>query len=128
DFSQFAVGLFFQAEDGIRVRNVTGVQTCALPILIKLLTDLLDDVLTYSYADPPADMSHMWKQQINIEDPDYTGYRHEVKETLVDAIASSTDYLITEGSITVQDAGTLFGSHNWAIFQRLSALLYSRQE
>src|SRR5699024_12098041 len=24
--------LFFQAEDGIRCRNVTGVQTCALPI------------------------------------------------------------------------------------------------
>src|SRR5699024_10937012 len=24
---------FFQAEDGIRARNVTGVQTCALPIL-----------------------------------------------------------------------------------------------
>src|SRR5699024_11725737 len=24
--------LFFQAEDGIRYRNVTGVQTCALPI------------------------------------------------------------------------------------------------
>src|SRR5437868_15037766 len=24
---------FFQAEDGIRFRNVTGVQTCALPIL-----------------------------------------------------------------------------------------------
>src|SRR5207249_8769037 len=24
--------VFFQAEDGIRVRNVTGVQTCALPI------------------------------------------------------------------------------------------------
>src|SRR5699024_3005232 len=27
---------FFQAEDGIRDRNVTGVQTCALPILYKL--------------------------------------------------------------------------------------------
>src|SRR5437868_11514830 len=26
---------FFQAEDGIRDRNVTGVQTCALPILQK---------------------------------------------------------------------------------------------
>src|SRR5699024_11635875 len=26
---------FFQAEDGIRDRNVTGVQTCALPILIR---------------------------------------------------------------------------------------------
>src|SRR5699024_11282778 len=28
----------FQAEDGIRDRNVTGVQTCALPILIVILT------------------------------------------------------------------------------------------
>src|SRR5699024_12869123 len=26
------IGFFFQAEDGIRDRNVTGVQTCALPI------------------------------------------------------------------------------------------------
>ena len=30
----FSVGFFFQAEDGIRVDLVTGVQTCALPILI----------------------------------------------------------------------------------------------
>src|SRR5699024_11598166 len=28
----FSLFLFFQAEDGIRDRNVTGVQTCALPI------------------------------------------------------------------------------------------------
>src|SRR5207249_7527647 len=27
---------FFQAEDGIRDRNVTGVQTCALPIFMSL--------------------------------------------------------------------------------------------
>src|SRR5699024_11777156 len=26
---------FFQAEDGIRYRNVTGVQTCALPIWLE---------------------------------------------------------------------------------------------
>src|SRR5207248_8646991 len=26
---------FFQAEDGIRVRTVTGVQTCALPISMR---------------------------------------------------------------------------------------------
>src|SRR5699024_11293884 len=26
---------FFQAEDGIRDRNVTGVQTCALPIWVR---------------------------------------------------------------------------------------------
>src|SRR5699024_11928864 len=31
---------FFQAEDGIRDRNVTGVQTCALPILdLEMLAD-----------------------------------------------------------------------------------------
>src|SRR5207249_2503020 len=28
------IDFFFQAEDGIRDRNVTGVQTCALPILM----------------------------------------------------------------------------------------------
>src|SRR5437868_12585164 len=28
---------FFQAEDGIRDRNVTGVQTCALPILARYI-------------------------------------------------------------------------------------------
>src|SRR5699024_11248861 len=28
---------FFQAEDGIRDRNVTGVQTCALPIYVRKL-------------------------------------------------------------------------------------------
>src|SRR5437868_14875921 len=31
-FSLFSLIFFFQAEDGIRDRNVTGVQTCALPI------------------------------------------------------------------------------------------------
>src|SRR5277367_5734309 len=30
---------FFQAEDGIRARDVTGVQTCALPILNLLAVD-----------------------------------------------------------------------------------------
>src|SRR5699024_8686617 len=35
---------FFQAEDGIRDRNVTGVQTCALPILKRGfgITDILN--------------------------------------------------------------------------------------
>src|SRR5699024_11853200 len=33
----FMVFFFFQAEDGIRDRNVTGVQTCALPILEKTI-------------------------------------------------------------------------------------------
>src|SRR5690606_41036237 len=30
---------FFQAEDGIRDFHVTGVQTCALPILVRALAD-----------------------------------------------------------------------------------------
>src|SRR5699024_11368247 len=42
---------FFQAEDGIRDRNVTGVQTCALPILVQILEVVwlsLSFVLRYS--------------------------------------------------------------------------------
>src|SRR5699024_6326245 len=37
----FFLFFFFQAEDGIRDRNVTGVQTCALPILSFL--DLIQE-------------------------------------------------------------------------------------
>src|SRR5699024_11699221 len=35
---------FFQAEDGIRDRNVTGVQTCALPIFADHLANVAGDV------------------------------------------------------------------------------------
>src|SRR5699024_11763728 len=43
---------FFQAEDGIRARNVTGVQTCALPILsidpsFSIYVSLLIMLLSY---------------------------------------------------------------------------------
>src|SRR5699024_12161364 len=37
---------FFQAEDGIRDRNVTGVQTCALPISFQTPTPFLLRMLT----------------------------------------------------------------------------------
>src|SRR5437879_13406293 len=37
---QFLFFFFFQAEDGIRDTSVTGVQTCALPILAGLLHDI----------------------------------------------------------------------------------------
>src|SRR5207249_8137087 len=45
---------FFQAEDGIRDRNVTGVQTCALPISPPRSPDLV--------SDPPnvGSMPHRW--------------------------------------------------------------------
>src|SRR5699024_12027290 len=35
--------VFFQAEDGIRDRNVTGVQTCALPIFVYHLDPIRGD-------------------------------------------------------------------------------------
>src|SRR5699024_11739666 len=38
-----ALSFFFQAEDGIRDRNVTGVQTCALPIF--------DQIRAHSWLD-----------------------------------------------------------------------------
>src|SRR5699024_11809234 len=37
-FDFFVFFFFFQAEDGIRDRNVTGVQTCALPICFLSLS------------------------------------------------------------------------------------------
>src|SRR5699024_11530704 len=40
--------LFFKAEDGIRDRNVTGVQTCALPIFRFNINAFKND---YSLAD-----------------------------------------------------------------------------
>src|SRR5699024_11509260 len=39
---------FFQAEDGIRDRNVTGVQTCALPI--SLSTSVVRSVLICAHC------------------------------------------------------------------------------
>src|SRR5437667_759671 len=37
---------FFQAEDGIRDRDVTGVQTCALPILAGSLRSQVEEFIT----------------------------------------------------------------------------------
>src|SRR6266498_6143969 len=44
---------FFQAEDGIRDADVTGVQTCALPIY--------DDWQPSSYRDGSAVTSFVWR-------------------------------------------------------------------
>src|SRR5256886_9194557 len=44
---------FFQAEDGIRDLTVTGVQTCALPISVRLLPLLLLGTLAIGADSPP---------------------------------------------------------------------------
>src|SRR5215813_15122267 len=41
-WGSFTVFFFFQAEDGIRYADVTGVQTCALPICPRRLPRLAD--------------------------------------------------------------------------------------
>src|SRR5699024_11254129 len=45
---------FFQAEDGIRGRNVTGVQTCALPILPLLVKPMKTPIAPSVMASTPA--------------------------------------------------------------------------
>src|SRR5437773_8392109 len=45
---------FFQAEDGIRDRDVTGVQTCALPILRQLAPVLRTDDFRRVCAEAPG--------------------------------------------------------------------------
>src|SRR5437667_6324187 len=50
---------FFQAEDGIRDRDVTGVQTCALPIYTHLLCDV---------NELPTDPGHVYQKH-----PDWLG-------------------------------------------------------
>src|SRR5699024_12061105 len=44
---------FFQAEDGIRDRNVTGVQTCALPISLHKPADVRQFALSFG-GDRPS--------------------------------------------------------------------------
>src|SRR5260370_20677487 len=57
--SSAALFFFFQAEDGIRDSSVTGVQTCALPILIRLsLSRSLDqDKADQRSAEAQADQT-----------------------------------------------------------------------
>src|SRR5699024_11637240 len=49
------VYFYFQAEDGIRDRNVTGVQTCALPICAEKKPTEAGDTAPGGYGEPRAD-------------------------------------------------------------------------
>src|SRR5699024_11310543 len=48
---------FFEAEDGIRGRNVTGVQTCALPISSKLANDINSFAATVPELSASSELS-----------------------------------------------------------------------
>src|SRR5437879_4247639 len=54
--NDFAVGglfFFFQAEDGIRATSVTGVQTCALPILGASENDVVQEERRQDWGEAP---------------------------------------------------------------------------
>src|SRR5699024_924262 len=53
---------FFQAEDGIRDRNVTGVQTCALPIYKEQFLRSLDKSLKGLSSDERRDIMHDFEE------------------------------------------------------------------
>src|SRR5207248_7223441 len=63
---------FFQAEDGIRDRTVTGVQTCALPILIERAYNYLQQQL----AEPAPQDDGWW--------PAYTAWQAFAVKVLVE--------------------------------------------
>src|SRR5699024_11521060 len=48
----FLLCFFFQAEDGIRDRNVTGVQTCALPIFIIATASVIPNCWKKTPVEP----------------------------------------------------------------------------
>src|SRR5699024_11529536 len=62
------VVFFFQAEDGIRDRNVTGVQTCALPILYRRIVSPYHYMTLSSKCMKENPLRHLRKL------PDYSPY------------------------------------------------------
>jgi len=76
----FSAVLLFSAEDGIRDRDVTGIQTCALPIYLKFSHERLGSICQYKlkgnsiYLLKPNTFMNLsgksvnyWMQQIKIE-------------------------------------------------------------
>src|SRR3712207_6927396 len=81
------VFFFFQAEDGIRDIGVTGVQTCALPILAlyererspAFVSTLIDaDYWRYVLEDMTPESREGWRTQLIVDGAGATvGYRSE---------------------------------------------------
>src|SRR6266513_2458886 len=59
---------FFPAEDGIRYRNVTGVQTCALPIFGRLHVLLWSDRLVENAKFPQAEREYVLRADRFVHD------------------------------------------------------------
>src|SRR5699024_11745532 len=75
---------FFQAEDGIRYRNVTGVQTCALPISLKRVEDFR------KFADHVRALSGGIPIGFKIS-------AQHIEDDIAFAVDASADYIILDG-------------------------------
>src|SRR3989442_11521971 len=83
---------FFQAEDGIRDADVTGVQTCALPICIVLrLSSGKTMLVRGSSTDPefqltnaiPRDQWDQWNENRDRELERTTSYKYVDRKSVV---------------------------------------------
>src|SRR5205823_996560 len=93
---------FFQAEDGIRDKLVTGVQTCALPILIRSRPELADEIM------PPGMVSRA--QQAADHQARGIGYAQSAGEDLpviASAIISNNIWIAFWAFVGGMLAGTL---------------------
>src|SRR5689334_23958772 len=66
----FIFFFFFQAEDGIRDGTVSGVQTCALPILIEaevtaIVDDATDKALAAEQPGPETVYDHVFSHDVD---------------------------------------------------------------
>src|SRR5699024_11242586 len=81
---------FFQAEDGIRDRNVTGVQTCALPICKALISTDLPSKELGQFADLALKSRHtkiatlsLVPPDVNVADPDFDQIRKTISRAKI---------------------------------------------
>ena len=86
---------FFQAEDGIRDLNVTGVQTCALPISTSFAFELLIDETIYEFSFSATHQAVVEEKLVRIRsDREETLYhRHDGKLDRKDDKNGQQDFL-----------------------------------
>src|SRR6266446_1405481 len=79
---------FFQAEDGIRDYKVTGVQTCALPILLEGgIRKAGNRVRITAQLIDAASGGHLWAERFDRDLTDIFATQDEVVEKIVGALA-----------------------------------------
>jgi len=96
--------LFFQAEDGIRDRDVTGVQTCALPILFRrscpelefIPKDMPVESLTYDNYILSGNLGSYFsisKEDFSSHPKQYLISNQDLKNKLIKKIKSSSEFI-----------------------------------